>query len=273
MYRHPVGQIQLTTLDDGSFPFPAHFFFSNVPEQTWRACLAVDEEGKIPVGHNTALLEDGQRAIVVDTGYGDDTHEGRTGHMLEELERTGRRREDIDTVVLTHGHGDHIKGGVMENRARQGEREPAFPNARYLLARSDYDWFSGPGRVPEFNERIVPLERRGNLELFDGERRLTPAISLLPTPGHSPGHTNVLIESEGCSALFLGDVCHHPLHFSHPNWVSRFDTDPELTPKTRAWLFALALERNALLVCPHALAPGLGRLRRDQHGYAWQALD
>lgn len=265
-----VGQFQLIVLDDGTWRFPAYFFFHNVPEAVWRAQIDVDAEGKIPVGHNYGLVDTGHALIVIDTGYGDDTHGGCTGHLLEEFDRSGYRREQVNTVILTHGHGDHIKRNTL---LRNGQRKPTFPNARYYLARSDWDWFSGPGHVPEFDEQLAILDKLHMLCLMEGETQLYPGISLLPTPGHTPGHTTVVIESDGQTALFLGDICHHPLHFSHPDWVSAFDTHPHITPQTRAWLFKLAVERDALLVCPHARSPGLGRLRKTGDGYAWQPTD
>jgi glyoxylase-like metal-dependent hydrolase (beta-lactamase superfamily II) len=82
----------------------------------------------------------------------------------------------------------------------------------------------------------------------------------------------VLIESQGKTAIYLGDLCHHPLHFSHPDWVSSFDTHPQRMPGTRARLFALAADRHALVVCPHAPSPGLGHVRRTAGGFAWQGL-
>jgi glyoxylase-like metal-dependent hydrolase (beta-lactamase superfamily II) len=264
-----VGRIRLIVLDDGMWRFPAHYFFHNVPEAIWRAEVETDCEGKIAVGHNHGLLDTGRELIVIDTGYGADTHGGKTGHLLEEFDSTGYRREQVGMVILTHGHGDHIKGNTV---LQDGQRRPSFPCARYLLARADHDWFAGPGHVPEFDEQIATLERLGMLVLTEGRMQPSPGVTLLPTPGHTPGHASVLVESEEQCALFLGDVCHHPLHFAHPGWVSAFDTDPALTPHTRAWLFRLAIERHALLVCPHAPSPGLGRLRKSGEAYAWQAL-
>lgn len=269
MVQQSIGQIRLIVLDDGAWRFPAHYFFHNVPEAAWRAHVDVDAEGKIPVGHNYALVDTGRDLIVIDTGYGDDTHGGKTGHLLEEFDRSGYRREQVDIVILTHGHGDHIKRNTL---LEHGRRRPTFPRASYHLALADWEWFGGPGHVPEFDEQLAVLDERGQLVLFEGEVKLAPHITLLPTPGHTPGHTSVLIESAGQAALFLGDVCHHPLHFSHPDWTSSFDTHPEITPKTRAWLFKLAVERGLLLLCPHAPAPGLGRLRKTADGYSWQAL-
>jgi glyoxylase-like metal-dependent hydrolase (beta-lactamase superfamily II) len=270
MHKSTVGEVQLIVLDDGSFPFPARLLFGNVPEATWRQELATDAEGKIAVGHNYALLESAGSRIVIDTGYGDDTHGGRTGHLLEELARTGYRREDVTMVVNTHAHGDHIsRNTVLED----GVSKPAFPGARYYLGRADWDRFNGPdGEMHHFGQHLRRLGDLGMLTLVDGALQLTPEVSLLPTPGHTPGHMSVLIQSRGKMAIYLGDLCHHPLHFGHPDWVSCFDTDPGLTPDTRRWVFRMALAHDALLVCPHAAAPGLGRLRPTRHGVAWSPI-
>lgn len=267
MHTLTVGQIEIHMLDDGTWRFPARYFFRNVPEAAWRRELDVDADGKIPVGHNYALVQTGGDRIVIDTGYGDDTHGGQTGHLLEELERSGCRRDQVTTVVNTHGHGDHIKRNTM---VQDGERKPTFPRAHYLLGRADWDWFGGPGHVPEFDEHIALLARRGLLTLVDGELQLSREVRLLPTPGHTPGHITVLMESRGRTAIYLGDLCHLPVHFSHLDWVSTFDTDPDVTPHTRARVFQLAVERDALLLCPHAPSPGIGRLQRNHGGFLWQ---
>ena len=264
-----VGQLTLYVLDDGTLPFPARFFFRNVPESVWRAHVAVDAEGKIPVGHNYGMVKTKHDLIVIDTGYGDDTHGGRTGHLLEELNRTGYRREEVTKVITTHAHGDHIKRNTL---MQDGQRRPTFPHARYHLARGDWDWFSGPGHVPEFDEHVVTIHTLGLLTLVDGQLQLTPEVLLLPMPGHTPGHTSVMIESQGRTAIFLGDLCHLPLHFSHPDWVSTFDTHPLVTTLSRARLFDLAIKRDALLVCPHAPSPGLGRLKQTDRGVLWRPV-
>ncbi|TFW27318.1 MBL fold metallo-hydrolase [Massilia horti] len=267
MLQLAVGRVQLTLLDDGSFPFPARYFFANVPPDVWQREVPTDATGKIDVGHNYALLRCAGDLILLDTGYGDDTHGGRTGHLLEELHRSGYRREQVTAVVNTHAHGDHTSRNTLAANRRH---VATFPNARYYLGRADWERFSGPdGKIHHFDQNLRSLADAGRLTLVDGALQLAPDVTLLPTPGHTPGHMSVVIESLGAMAIYLGDVCHHPLHFSHPGWVSCFDTDPDLTPRTRDWLFRMALEHDALLVCPHAAAPGLGRLRRLAGGFAW----
>jgi glyoxylase-like metal-dependent hydrolase (beta-lactamase superfamily II) len=264
-----VGRITLYVLDDGTFPFPAHLFFRNVPDQMWRRHLDVDAAGKIPVSHNLALVETERVLALIDTGYGDDTHGGRSGHLLDELTAAGFRPDDVGAVALTHAHGDHIKGStILEN----GRRRPTFPRARYYLGRGDWEWFGGPGRVPEFDEHLVTLDRAGVLTLVDDALQLAPELVLRSTPGHTPGHLTVFIESEDGLAIFLGDVCHLPVHIAHPDWVSTFDTHPDMTPRTRVALLSLAAEREALVICPHAPMPGLGYIRRHGARLAWEPL-
>jgi glyoxylase-like metal-dependent hydrolase (beta-lactamase superfamily II) len=263
-----IGAIRLASLDDGSFPFPAGEFFAGVPEAQWRAELQADADGKIPVGHNCGLVDAGRELILVDTGYGDQTHEGRTGHLLAELARARVAPDDVTMVVNSHAHGDHAGRNTLGD-----DGSPAFPRARYFLARADWEHFKGPsGEVHRFGRNFGGLAARGVLTLFDGALQLAPGVALLPTPGHTPGHTSVQVTSRGRTALLLGDVCHHPLHVGHPEWTSRFDTDPSLTVHTRAWVFGLAEARNAVVLCPHAAAPGFGRIVRRGNGYAWEPL-
>lgn len=265
-----MGQVRLAVLDDGTWRFPARAFFHDVPEAAWRTHVGTDADGRIPVGHNYATVQTDRELTVIDTGYGDDTHGGCTGHLLEEFARAGYRREQVTVVINTHAHGDHTQRNTL---IEDGRRRPTFPRARYHIGRRDWDWFRGPaGEVHQFDAHVGTLDALGMLARIDGERRLAPEVSLLATPGHTPGHMSVLIESRGQTAIFLGDLCHHPLHFAHPEWVSEFDTHPATTPRSRARLFALAVERNALLICPHARPPGVGRLQRTGEGFLWRPV-
>jgi glyoxylase-like metal-dependent hydrolase (beta-lactamase superfamily II) len=274
MFSLDIGALRLTSLDDGSFPFPAGEFFAGVPEAGWRAGLQADAAGKIMVGHNCGLIDTERGLILVDSGYGDDTHGGRTGRLLDELGLAGAGPGDVAMVVNTHAHGDHAGRNTLG-----GDGRPAFPRARYFLARADWEHFnSADGEVHHFTRNFATLAAAGLLTLFDGPLQLAPGVALLPTPGHTPGHTSVLVTSQDRTAqdrtaLLLGDVCHHPLHFTHPAWTSRFDTDPSRTVRTRAWLFALARAHDAVVLCPHATAPGFGKVVWRANGYAWAPLD
>src|SRR5690606_11521142 len=150
-------------------------------------------------------------------------------------------------------------------------RVPAFPNARYVLGQADWDWFNGSrGRVHEFAEHVALLAELDRLTLIAGELPLARDVRALPTPGHTPGHTSVVVESRGRTASLLGDLFGHPGHVQQPQWVSEVETHPETTPRTRTALLAFAAERNALVSRPHAPPPGLGRVERRGAGFRWQ---
>jgi glyoxylase-like metal-dependent hydrolase (beta-lactamase superfamily II) len=124
--------------------------------------------------------------------------------------------------------------------------------------------------VPEFDLHLRALGDA--LTLVQPGHVLGPGIRLLGTPGHTPGHVSVLIESRGALALCLGDVCHHPAHFGHPDWTSAFDRHPARTPATRRHVLGLAADRHALVLCPHALFPGFGHVRRTAQAFAWEPV-
>jgi glyoxylase-like metal-dependent hydrolase (beta-lactamase superfamily II) len=263
MYTLDLGAFRLTSLDDGSLPVVSGVYFANVPETVWRRELATDADGRIEVGHNCGLIETGDARVLVDTGYGDDTHGGRTGHLLAELERAGIGPDDVTAVVNTHAHGDHAGRNTIHGI-------PAFPRARYFVAGADWDHFRAcTDDVHHVARNFGIPAAHGLLTLFDGPLEVAPGIHLLPTPGHTPGHTSVLVSLQGHTALCLGDVCHHPLHVAHPDWVSMVDVDPARNVETRRWLFALAYAREAVVLCPHAPAPGVGRFMRQGTGFVW----
>jgi glyoxylase-like metal-dependent hydrolase (beta-lactamase superfamily II) len=237
MHILDLGAFRLISLDDGSFPVLAGACFANVPDTAWRRALAPDADGRIEVGHNCGLIDTGSERVLVDTGYGDDTHGGRTGHLLAELARAGIGPDDVTMVVNTHAHGDHAGRNTIHG-------VPAFPRARYFLARADRDHFGACADDVHHVARNIGIPAaHGMLTLFEGPYELAPGVGLLPTPGHTPGHTSVLASLHGRTALCLGDVCHHPLHVAHPDWVSTFDVDPARNVETRRWLFALAYAR------------------------------
>lgn len=269
MHELSLGAIDVVVLNDGTWSFPAKAFFANAPEERWRENVHADTQGRIPVGHHCALVAAGDDLILIDTGYGADTHGGCTGRLVDEIERAGRRPADVTVVVNTHAHGDHIKGNT---RVRDRIRVPTYPNARYVLGRGDWMWFNGHrGGVHEFPEHIAFLAGLEKLTLAEGDERINSNVRLVATPGHTPGHMSVLVESGDRTAIFLGDVCHHPLHVAEPEWVSEFDSHPHVTPRTRAALFELAVEREALVILPHAPPPGLGRIERSNTGFRWRA--
>ncbi len=187
--------------------------------------------------------------------------------LLASLAAQGVRPDDVEHVVITHGHGDHYNGATIE----RGQRlEPAFPNARYYLGRADWEQerrqeaLRDPASLD--SRTLGVLRQAGQLVLVDGNRELGGGVSILAAPGESPGHQIVRIHSEGQTLYCLGDLFHHPIEVEHRSWMVRW-ADAASNLRSREALVDAALTEQALLVATHI--PGIGRLERSASGLAW----
>ncbi len=215
------------------------------------------------------------RTILVDTGLGPkpvDAPEAPWGELMHDFEANGVRPADIDMVVMTHLHRDHVGWNLL----MQGEKyTPTFPNARYWMSAIDWEACHRPDvrdRFPNAPTCVWPLADLGLVEFMHGEHTLTRDLTALPTPGHTPGHMSILITSQGERALILGDAAHNPAQLQETDWVSRADMDPEVTRQTRRALVE-RLEREQIVVAAgHFPAPGFGKVLRLQGRRYWQVL-
>ncbi len=223
-----------------------------------------------PIG--SFLLRSAGRTLLVDTGIGPYPFAlmgGVRGRLPDELYTRGIDLAAIDTVFLTHAHGDHIGWNVLENGSA------AFPNARYLIHRADWDWAHHSERMAgnaSAARSLTPLEKLGRLELLDGEKRLTDEVTAIHTPGHTPGHMSVIIASDGEKALITGDVLSNPAQVSEPDWVSIFDADGAEAAATRRALLERIEAEGMTMVAGHFPRPGFGRVVRLEGRRYWQAL-
>ena len=172
-------------------------------------------------------------------------------------------------VLITHNHGDHVAGGTIEVG---GKRRPRFPNARHYIGR--LDWEGVPERdQPESQlaTHLGPIDRLGLLDLVDEETEIVPGITMLHSPGETPGHSIVRVESRGETFYFLGDLFHHPCEVAHTDWVAE-GRDAAQMRDSRERLIAEAYPRHALLMTTHMLFPGFGRLEETTTGARWRAI-
>jgi glyoxylase-like metal-dependent hydrolase (beta-lactamase superfamily II) len=195
------------------------------------------------------------------------------GELLRDFAANGVRPEEVDMVVMTHLHRDHVGWNVL----REGQRYvPTFPNARYWLSRTDWDTSHQPDvqpqRYPNAPTCVWPLEELGLIEFMQGEHSLTRELTAVPTPGHTPGHVSILVTSQGQRALVLGDAAHNPVQFEQPDWVSRADMDPEVTRQTRKALLDRLEREEILVMAGHFQAPGFGRVVRLNGRRYWRGL-
>lgn len=201
------------------------------------------------------------------------------GPFLEDLAAAGFARDSIDVVLCTHLHFDHIGWNTM---LVDGKWVPTFPRARYLLSKDEYDHTmevmaetdGGKNATPwmaielrAFTQSIGPLESAGLLELVGGAHRICNEVSLIPTPGHSPGHVSVMIQSRGEQALITGDVTHHPSQLVHVDWGAGVDLDTDAATKTRGQLFARCADKPILVIGSHWAGVTAGHIESDGTAY------
>jgi len=271
-----IGNIEVMSLSDGMLEFDLCNFFPTISQEHWDPYTShLTGEQKVRFNLGSFLVRADGRTILVDTGLGPkpaDAPETPWGQLMGEFSTYGVRPADIEMVVMTHAHRDHVGWNLM---AQGGRYTPTFPNARYWVSAKDWEACHKPDlkeRFPNAPTCVWPLEELGLLQLMDGEYSLTPSLTTLPTPGHTPGHMSLLITSQGERALILGDVAHNPAQVHETDWVSRADMDPEETRRTRRSLME-RLEREGLVVAAgHFPAPGFGKVIRLEGRRIWQVL-
>jgi glyoxylase-like metal-dependent hydrolase (beta-lactamase superfamily II) len=236
--------VEIDTLGGTSFILP-----QATPEAVrrvdWLCPRFADEKGRLRMTINAFLVETPSRRIIVDTGLGNDKQNrslpawnGRNGPFLHDLAAAGCPPETIDAVLCTHLHVDHVGWNTLLSGGRW---IPAFPNARYLLGRVEVGhWreIREPSAAAVFDDSVRPVADAGLVDLIDPGHRVCSELSVISTPGHSPGHFSIHVRSGGEEALFIGDVAHHPCQFAHLDWCSTADSDPQQAIRTRRDLFS-----------------------------------
>ena len=272
-----VGTVEIMQLSDGMLEFDLCNFFPTIPGEDWKGHEShLTPEHKVRFNLGSYLIRSNGRTILVDTGLGPrpaDTPDVPWGELLRDFEAKNVRVDDVDMVVMTHLHRDHVGWNLKKEGGRY---VPTFPKARYWMSRKDWDVSHQPDvqptRFPNAPDCVWPLQDLGLIEFMDGEHSITPELTAVPTPGHTPGHVSIMITSKGERALVLGDAAHNPVQLDQTDWVSRADMDPEITRQTRRVLFD-RLEREQIIVAAgHFEAPGFGRIVRLEGRRYWKGL-
>lgn len=274
-----IGDVSITALVEGEYLFPCSFLLpgstaGEVAAIRWAIPHFADTEGGLRLAVQAFLVRTPSLRIVVDTCMGNDKQRsGGAGNMLatdmlERLTACGFGREEVDVVLCTHLHLDHVGWNTMRE---DGKWTPTFPHARYLVSRTEYDFAKGQGEGDDpliFADSVQPIVDAGLLDLVDGSHRICDEIALVPTPGHTRGHVSVTIESRGARALISGDIFHNPVQIAAPGWHSFNDADPGGATATRRAMLSSLADSATLLIGTHFPSPTAGYVTTAGEGCA-----
>jgi glyoxylase-like metal-dependent hydrolase (beta-lactamase superfamily II) len=269
-----IGDVRVTKVVEHELPIPLDGLLVDVPDgatdHDWlRPFLTPEGDARLSI--HGLVVQAGDRTILVDTCVGD-LREGLVmppmpSAFLQSLEAAGFGVDDIDTVICTHLHFDHVG---WNTRLVGGRWVPTFPSARYLFGRVEHEhWSTTEGEYANnVRDTIHPVVDAGLADLVEVDHVVCAEVRLVPTPGHTPGHVSVVIESGGERAVITGDMAHHPVQFADPEIGAPADTDSGLAAKTRRVFLAERADDGALVIGTHFGGPTAGRVTAD--GDAWR---
>ena len=286
-YHFKIGAFECIAVSDGifkyappTFPPPAKFLFNkaskddlektlgkhNLQPESWTEWISP---------YICLLVNTGEHLVLVDTGA--NGLDPNTGRLIQNLKSEGIAADDIDMVIITHCHPDHINGNTLE------DGQLTFPNATYVMWKSEWDfWTSGEAEAKldehfrdvlmgVVSKNLPPIQDR--LELIDHERDILPGIQAISAPGHTPGHMALRITSEGEQLLDIVDTVLHPIHIERPEWCASTDFIPDQVVATRRRLLHMAESDKSLVLAFHFPFPGLGHVIRKGDEWEWQPIE
>lgn len=278
--RLKVGDLTVHAIQAGGQRLDGGAMFGVVPRPLWEKRIPPDERNRIALGMRCLLIEHPSGLILVDSGAGNKENqkfrdiyglenEGAAGDTLLEdgLREIGVAPGDVNIVINTHLHFDHAGGNTKLQP--DGSIAVSFPNARYFVKRGEYDYALHPNErtaASYFDRNYLPVEAAGKLELVTRERDIVKGIRVVPTPGHTPFHQSVLIESGGERAFYLGDLVPTHAHLPLP-WIMGYDVEPLVTLETKRRILKQALDEQWLLIFEHDATVAWGRVEHDGKAY------
>jgi glyoxylase-like metal-dependent hydrolase (beta-lactamase superfamily II) len=271
-YRFKVGDAEISVVSDGALALgDPKGTFTGVSEEELRKMLSDNflPPNAVMLEQNSPVVNTGKKLVLFDTGLGTVKGFGpSTGRQQKSLKAAGIKPEDIDAVVFSHAHPDHVGGVIGANG------KPLFPNAQFYIAQSDLDFWTDEGKLngplKEFigvaRKNLLPVRNR--IVFYKDGQEFLPDIQALAAPGHTVGHTIFMITSGGKSLAYLADLSHHPiLLLEKPRMEFSYDTDPKQAADTRVKMLDMLAANKIAVLAYHYPWPGVGHVVKSGEGF------
>jgi len=276
-YRLKLGAYEITALSDGTVKLPMSKIYKHITESDAETYLANHfQSGSAETSVNAFLVNTGGRLVLIDAGTGD-LMGPALGKLISNIEAAGYTASQIDDVILTHIHADH-SGGLVANGKRVFENAILRVNnreAEFWLkadAKAKADKVLGP-QIAQAEKCIGPYIDAKKFETFADDAAPLPGFGSILRAGHTPGHSGIIVESQGEKIVFWGDITHGDvLQYDQPEVTVDFDVDQKAAAASRSVAFAEAADQKYLVAGAHHAFPGIGHVRRDETNYDWVPL-
>jgi glyoxylase-like metal-dependent hydrolase (beta-lactamase superfamily II) len=273
-YRMMLGDFEVTALSDGTVALPMDKLLLNTNPAKVDQILAKSYlKSPLETSVNAFLINTGDKLVLIDSGAGN-LFGPTLGKLISSLKAAGYQPEQVDDILLTHMHPDHI-GGLANNG------KLVFPNAIIHADKQEADyWLSQDNmnkasddtkkRFQEAMDSVLPYAKAGKLKTFGDNDNILPGIKVLSDHGHTPGHSKYLVESKGQKMLVWGDLVHvAAVQFAQPDVAIQFDSNPKAAIAARKKIFADAATQGYWIAGAHLPFPGIGHVRKEGKAYAW----
>jgi glyoxylase-like metal-dependent hydrolase (beta-lactamase superfamily II) len=274
-FRLKVGDLEVTALFDASAVFDQHWLNGKKATMDGVVKALQEDPHLLDAADIGFLVNTGKQLILVDAGAGTWYGGPAFGRLAGSLRSAGYTPEEVDLVLVTHLHSDHVGGLTTQDGKR------VFPNAEVYVAKAESDFWLSPeiaAKAPKDAQPFfqsaqaiaAPYIKAGKWHAFSGSEPIVAGMQLVPLPGHTPGHTGYEFSSKGQQILFWGDSIHaQRVQLQHPEVTVVFDFDPTAAVATRNQLLPKLAREDVVIAAPHLLFPGLGRLHKEGRGYSW----